>query len=574
MDFQMTRKAFQMLVYLSLILRVNSSRTGLCYNVYGRPQTCRPDFHDLAYEKNIYVSHTCGFPPRRFCTPHLRGQKCDICDGRDATRVHPASFLSDLHDENNVTCWVSDPVQSRENITFVLSLGKTYDITYVSLQFCSIRPESMAIYKSMDFGKTWQPYQFYSGDCENVYERPLNGYVSVHNEQEPLCTDGHLIRPHHGGRIAFSTLAGRPSASRLEMSPVLQEWVIATDIKVEFNRISATSKRPKDHLYYGVSNFMVGGRCHCNGHASRCNRGPDGAIACECRHNTAGTDCQVCKPFFNDRPWRAATTESPNHCRACNCNLHSKSCEFNMELFKLSGGRSGGVCINCRHNTAGRYCHYCKEGYFKDPNLPTTHRKTCKLCNCHPHGSRGRVCDQSTGQCPCKEGVRGRTCTKCAPGYARTKSNIVPCLAVPQNVMSEQSKVKDIGACSQCRHIPLRAKRFCRRDYAMKVTVVRVDKHSPKEWVRVTVNINTSFKRSALRFRRGDGYLWVRLRDHKCKCPRLKRGRSYFIAGKVRRNRLRRSIIVDGRSIVVPWKNKLLKRIYRFKKLQRKNRCR
>lgn len=33
-----------------------------------------------------------------------------------------------------------------------------------------------------------------------------------------------------------------------------------------------------------------------------------------------------------------------------------------MELFKLSGRKSGGVCLNCRHNTAGRHCHYCKEG--------------------------------------------------------------------------------------------------------------------------------------------------------------------------------------------------------------------
>jgi hypothetical protein len=31
-----------------------------------------------------------------------------------------------------------------------------------------------------------------------------------------------------------------------------------------------------------------------------------------------------------------------------------------MELFQLSGGVSGGVCLKCKHNTAGRHCHYCK----------------------------------------------------------------------------------------------------------------------------------------------------------------------------------------------------------------------
>lgn len=63
---------------------------------------------------------------------------------------------------------------------------------------------------------------------------------------------------------------------------------------------------------------------------------------------------------------------------ACNCNLHARRCRFNMELYKLSGRKSGGVCLNCRHNTAGRHCHYCKEGYFRDLGKPITHRKACK----------------------------------------------------------------------------------------------------------------------------------------------------------------------------------------------------
>lgn len=63
---------------------------------------------------------------------------------------------------------------------------------------------------------------------------------------------------------------------------------------------------------------------------------------------------------------------------ACNCNEHAKRCRFDMELYKLSGRVSGGVCLKCRHFTAGRYCHYCKEGYYRDPTKPITHRKACK----------------------------------------------------------------------------------------------------------------------------------------------------------------------------------------------------
>ncbi|KAL3283791.1 hypothetical protein HHI36_017962, partial [Cryptolaemus montrouzieri] len=63
---------------------------------------------------------------------------------------------------------------------------------------------------------------------------------------------------------------------------------------------------------------------------------------------------------------------------ACECNQHARRCRFNMELYKLSGRVSGGVCLKCRHFTAGRHCHYCREGYYRDPTKQITHRKACK----------------------------------------------------------------------------------------------------------------------------------------------------------------------------------------------------
>lgn len=76
----------------------------------------------------------------------------------------------------------------------------------------------------------------------------------------------------------------------------------------------------------------------------------------------------------------------------CNCNGHARRCRFNMELYKLSGRVSGGVCLNCRHATTGRHCHYCKEGYYKDPTKAISHRKICKRkclasCQLAPHAT-------------------------------------------------------------------------------------------------------------------------------------------------------------------------------------------
>ena len=50
-------------------------------------------------------------------------------------------------------------------------------------------------------------------------------------------------------------------------------------------------------------------------------------------------------------------------------------------------------------------------------------------CNCHPVGSRGKVCNQTTGQCLCKDGVTGLRCDRCVKGYQQTKSPVAPCIS-------------------------------------------------------------------------------------------------------------------------------------------------
>lgn len=252
-----------------------------------------------------------------------------------------------------------------------------------------------------------------------------------------------------------------------------------------------------------------------------------------------------------------------NKSKACNCNLHAKACVFNMELFKLSGGHSGGVCIHCRHNTAGRFCHYCKEGYYKDSSKDITDRRVCRPCTCHPRGSMGKVCDQNTGQCPCKEGVTGRECDKCAAGYETTKSAIAPCIKPPHPVMSIQP---DESSCFHCKRGGLSGRKFCRKDFAMKVAVLGMDRTLQGEWVRVTVNVMTRYKRSLVRLKLGNEFLWIPRRDHKCKCPKLRPGRHYLIAGSIKSSRQRRKIIVDNRSMVVTWNKNMERRVEKIRK--------
>ncbi|XP_015436020.1 PREDICTED: netrin-A-like [Dufourea novaeangliae] len=412
-----------------------------CYDE-DRPRRCIPDFVNAAFGAAVEASSTCGNSGRtKYCDviEQPGGSTgigpCHICDDSTPRRRFPASYLTDLNNPSNVTCWRSEPLVTSQsfsappdNVTLTLSLGKKYELTYVSLQFCpkAAKPDSIAIYKSMDYGKTWQPFQFYSSQCRRVYGRPNRATITKANEQEARCTDSHRYTGGDSlgpvGRIAFSTLEGRPSASDFDNSPVLQDWVTATDVRVVFNRLHMPQQPPqeqqqqvsqlgtvdeRDHglglgleelakrerereermknqktsllrggggqivdtlatqlpsvhqviapqemesndavdiedmsfvaavtvstpttstlasnlgtgtlaHHYAVSDFAVGGRCKCNGHAARCIPGKDGELACECRHNTAGRDCEMCRPFHFDRPWARATARDANECK-------------------------------------------------------------------------------------------------------------------------------------------------------------------------------------------------------------------------------------------------------------------
>lgn len=327
-----------------------------CYDE-DRPRRCMPNFVNVAFESQIEASSTCGANyPEKYCD--VDG-KCHVCDVQDPAKNFGASALSDIHNLNNVTCWRSEPRplsnmnlgsdHSPDNVTLTLSFTKKFELTYVSLVFCpsAIKPDSMAIYKSADNGKTWQPFQFYSSQCRKLYGRPAKqASKEANSEQEVTCLDHNRfindgMSGIQGSRIAFSTLESRPSAGDFDSSPILQDWVTATDIRVIFHRLQnplAGMRRSKKHDYskesttipstspitsatgtYALSDFSVGGRCKCNGHASKCVKGKDGQLECECKHNTAGRDCEKCKMFYFDRPWGRATVREANECKGEKC---------------------------------------------------------------------------------------------------------------------------------------------------------------------------------------------------------------------------------------------------------------
>ncbi|KAK7873821.1 hypothetical protein R5R35_005801 [Gryllus longicercus] len=251
-----------------------------------------------------------------------------------------------------------------------------------------------------------------------------------------------------------------------------------------------------------------------------------------------------------------------------------------MELFKLSGRVSGGVCLKCRHFTAGRHCHYCKEGYYRDPTKPIAHRKACKACDCHPIGASGRTCNQTSGQCPCKDGVTGVTCNRCAKGYQQSRSHIAPCVKIPKvpNVM--QATASDSGEdgppgstdreqCGKCSAGTRRLNliKFCRRDYAVLARVVA--REAAGDWVRFSATVQQVFKRAReSRLRRGALDLWVHAHDLACKCPKVKATKTYLVLGREAEGG-RPGLTLSPRSIVIEWRDEWRRRMRRFQQRAR-----
>ncbi|CAF0743846.1 unnamed protein product [Rotaria sp. Silwood1] len=604
-------KLIYLLLFLSSLCTANrwyrmfySNHDDPCVDRHNRHQRCIPDFINAAFRKTIYASSICGNPIREYCS---NKNICHICDSSQINTSYPVEYLTDINNPNNLTCWQSDFIKPGENISLILSLNKKFELTYISLQFCSdTRPDSMAIFKSMDMGLSWIPLQYYSNHCEEVFNKSSHGIITHSNEQEALCIDTklQLSSSMSESRIAFSTLEGRPSAYEFDTSPVLQDWVTATDIKIVL--LSTNT----DKNYYSIADFAVGGRCKCNGHASKCITNSDGRLVCDCKHNTAGDECERCKDFHYDRPWARATPRDANECIACNCNNHSRQCRFNKELYLLSGRKSGGICMQCKHNTVGRYCSYCKETFYQDPNLPITHPEICKECNCHPVGSRGKVCNQTTGQCLCKDGVTGLRCDRCMKGYQQTKSPVAPCiktydfqLPTLYNVYHRQDNTDDYHEqdvdiynnptttstivhqklveynpsidleqyCGACRYYShrLHFKKYCKRDYTIHARVT--NRHDAGQWVSYLLTIIRVYKDRLNRIQESEQWIWVSRKDVQCSCPHLKLDRQYLLMGFY--DQMQTSLSLDRTSVVIQWRPRMEQRMNRFRKLELNKKC-
>ncbi|XP_037060514.1 netrin-G2 isoform X3 [Peromyscus leucopus] len=296
---------------------------------------------------------TCGDPPERFCS-HENPYLCsNECDASNPDLAHPPRLMFDREDEGLATYWQSVtwsryPSPLEANIT--LSWNKSVELTDdVVMTFEYGRPTVMVLEKSLDNGRTWQPYQFYAEDCMEAFGMPARRArdMSPSSAHRVLCTEeysrwaGSKKEKHvrFEVRDRFAIFAGPDLRNmdnlytRLESAKGLKEFFTFTDLRMRLLRpaLGGTYVQ-RENLYkyfYAISNIEVIGRCKCNLHANLCTV-REGSLQCECEHNTTGPDCGKCKKNFRTRAWRAGSYlplphGSPNACAAAGSAFGSTS---------------------------------------------------------------------------------------------------------------------------------------------------------------------------------------------------------------------------------------------------------
>ncbi|XP_042589819.1 netrin-4-like [Cyprinus carpio] len=591
-------------------------------------RACSPPMGNLASGRTLFTLTSC-------CT---NSSSCLPTQPRCLAELHPPALMADdpfIHPDT----WWGSAAATGEQEEIRLDLETQFCMSHVVLLFRSPRPAAMRLERSQDFGQTWETLKLFARNCTEMFGLPDDA-----SQPGSLCTSRYSNAvPCTRGEIIFRSI-GLGSGIVDPYSPEALSRLTVTNLRIQLLKSQqcpiskgqrsvpeqsnppflptihsrtltapTQSSDPLDSTPFAVYSLLAKGTCLCNGHAEHCLTESEGQDSlqpsnvvsgkCVCTHHTAGEHCERCAPLYNDQPWRAANGSSgaSNPCQKCECHGHAESCHFSQRVWLSTGGSSGGICDNCQHNTVGRRCQRCRPGYHRHPARPLNSPHACTRCWCDPVGSVPVHSDSGTpwchprsGQCHCKPGVGGTTCSHCLPGYwgfgeEGCKSCVCPLTCDPvtghcldskggiklynvpiggkipelshfkpqedERVWPKELAVSALyytGKCS-CKEKKLKSvSDLCKMKHAYVIKASVLSAHDKGTHAVVLVKVRKVFRSGKLPLSQGTHSLYpLSWTSRGCTCPILNPGGNYLLAGPedVDSGRL----LVTMQSLVVLW---------------------
>ncbi|KAI4895832.1 hypothetical protein NFI96_016984 [Prochilodus magdalenae] len=227
---------------------------------------------------------TCGNPPERFCTLENPYMCSDECDASTPELAHPPQLMQDQDQTTHITYWQTvtwsrfpDPLLANITLSWNKSLEVTEDI---EITFEYGRPTIMVLEKSLDKGRSWQPYQYYADDCMEAFGMSAKRVqdLSAANVTRVICTEQYsrwvgsknekVVR--FEVRSRFAIFAGPKLLNmdnlytRMESMKGLRDFFTFTDLRLRLLRpaLGGTYVQ-RDNLlkyFYAISNIEVTAR--------------------------------------------------------------------------------------------------------------------------------------------------------------------------------------------------------------------------------------------------------------------------------------------------------------------------
>ncbi|XP_069593485.1 netrin-G1 isoform X4 [Ranitomeya imitator] len=397
---------------------------------------CQPESKDMTEYLKIRLdppNSTCGDPPEPFCAmgnPYMCNNECDASTKQLA---HPPELMFDSEGRNPSTFWQSVtwknyPTPLQINIT--LSWDKTIELTQnIAITFESGRPEKMILEKSLDYGVTWQPYQFYAADCLDAFRMEPKSVKDLSSSTvlDIICTEEYSTGyAAHAKTISFeikdrfAIFAGprlhnmASLYSQLDTTKNLRDFFTVTDLRIRLLKPATgatfVDERNLGRYFYAISDIKIYGRCKCNLHANSCTF-TNNRLVCDCEHNTTGQDCERCKKNYQGQAWSPGSylTIPKGTANICVSNMPSTVQDKKRKQPITS------VFSKVAHSTvpparvsSHKRANICDNELLRCQNGGVCHNNM--RCQC-PHGFKGILCEnqkcEDTGSCPSSKSGQG-----------------------------------------------------------------------------------------------------------------------------------------------------------------------